>query len=123
MCNTCCFGSQTILPQHVTYSRMNVCFEVAGFASNTKVSFQCLTLESSCNATTLKMLCFNIAFIFIHLMSNQNSWIPVSEHWDDILLVYNIRIVVCMMRWSITLLLWVPMSSYGIMPFLVRYSC
>ncbi|RDD35609.1 Wolbachia palindromic element domain protein [Wolbachia endosymbiont of Cylisticus convexus] len=123
MCNTCCFGSQTILPQHVTYSRMNVCFEgsaLAGFASNTK---QCLTLESTCNATTLKMLCFNIAFIFTHLISNQNSWIPVSGHWDDILLVYNIHIVVCMIRWSITLLFWVSMSSYGIMSFLVRYSC
>ncbi len=117
MCNTCC---QTILPQHTTYSCMSVCFEVADFSSNTK---QCLTLESSCNATTLKMLCFNIAFIFTHLMSDQNSWIPVSEHWDDILLVYNIRIVVCMIRWSIILLFWVPMSSDGIMSFLVLYSC
>lgn len=117
MCNTCC---QTILPQHTTYNCMSVCFEVADFASNTK---QCLRLESSCNATTLKILCFNIAFIFTYLMSNQNSWILVSRHWDDILLVYNIRIVVCMIRWSIILLFWIPMLSYGIMSFLVLYSC
>ncbi|XHD31865.1 WPE palindromic element domain-containing protein [Wolbachia endosymbiont of Anurida maritima] len=56
-------------------------------------------------------------------MSNQNSWIPVSGHWDDILLVYNIRTVVYMTRGSITLLFWIPMSSYEMMYFLVRYSC
>ncbi|QUI60773.1 hypothetical protein JKF54_02330 [Wolbachia endosymbiont of Spodoptera picta] len=56
-------------------------------------------------------------------MSNQNSWIPMLEHWDDIFLVYNIRIVVCMIRCSIILLFWVPMSSDGIMSFLVLYSC
>lgn len=116
MCNT-------LSSQHATHSCMNICLEgsalniIAGFTSNTK---QCLTLV---NATTLKMLCFNIAFIFTHLMSNQNSWIPVLEHWDDIVLVYNIRTVVYMTRGSITLLFWIPMSSYEMMYFLVRYSC
>ncbi len=118
--------------QHATHSCMNICLEgsalniIAGFTSNTKVSFQCLTLESSLNATTLKLLCFNIGlatFIFTNLMSNQNSWIPVSGHWDDILLVYNIRTVVYMTRGSITLLFWIPMSSYEMMYFLVCHSC
>ncbi len=105
--------------QHTTHSCMNICLEgsalnvIADFASNTKVSFQCLTLESSLNATTLKPLCFNIrlaTFIFTNLMSNQNSWIPVSRDWDDILLVYNIRTVVYMTQGSITLLFWIPVG-------------
>ncbi|WP_419247015.1 hypothetical protein ACJZL1_03880 [Wolbachia endosymbiont of Rhagoletis indifferens] len=33
-----------------------------------------------------------------NLVPNQNSWIPVSGHWDDILLVgsnCNVRTVMC----------------------------
>ncbi|WP_454897130.1 WPE palindromic element domain-containing protein [Wolbachia pipientis] len=111
---------------------MNICLEgsalnvIADFASNTKVSFQCLTLESSLNATTLKPLCFNIrlaTFIFTNLMSNQNSWIPVPRHWDDILLVYNIRTVVYMTQGSITLLFWIPVSATCMTPLLMCHSC
>ncbi len=118
--------------QHTTHSCMNICLEgsalnvIADFASNTKVSFQCLTLEPSLNATTLKPLCFNIrlaTFIFTNLMSNQNSWIPVPRHWDDILLVYNIRTVVYMTQGSITLLFWIPVSAICMTPLLMCHSC
>ncbi|WOE62481.1 hypothetical protein R0F62_04945 [Wolbachia endosymbiont of Drosophila aff. chauvacae BK-2020] len=39
-------------------------------------------------AVPLKTLYFNVGlatFILTNLISNQNSWIPVSGHWDDIL--------------------------------------
>ncbi|WP_447933233.1 WPE palindromic element domain-containing protein [Wolbachia endosymbiont of Dactylopius coccus] len=29
-----------------------------------------------------------------NLVPNQNSWIPVSGHWDDTLLIDNVRTVV-----------------------------
>ncbi|WP_374698830.1 hypothetical protein [Wolbachia endosymbiont (group B) of Limnophora tigrina] len=70
-------------------SKNNVLNIIAGFASNAKVSFQCLTLESSLRAIPLKMLCFNIrlaTFTLTNSVSDQNYWIPVSGHWDDILL-------------------------------------
>ncbi|MCE4149074.1 WPE palindromic element domain-containing protein [Wolbachia endosymbiont of Rhagoletis cingulata] len=56
-------------------------------------------------------------------MSNQNSWIPVPRHWDDILLVYNIRTVVYMTQGSITLLFWIPVSAICMTPLLMCHSC
>jgi hypothetical protein len=38
-------------------------------------------------------LCFNIRLItsiLTNLVFNQNSWIPVPEHWDDTLLVKRV---------------------------------
>ncbi|MFP3036448.1 MAG: WPE palindromic element domain-containing protein [Wolbachia sp.] len=32
--------------------------------------------------------------MLVCLLTSKLSWIPVSEHWDDILLVENVRTVV-----------------------------
>ncbi|WP_167347031.1 MULTISPECIES: hypothetical protein [unclassified Wolbachia] len=65
---------------------------LAVFASNTKVSSQCLTLGSSFSYNLVKNVCFSIRQLFLclsaqcaHLQSN--FWIPVSGHWNDTLLV------------------------------------
>ncbi|WCR58818.1 MAG: hypothetical protein PG978_000232 [Wolbachia endosymbiont of Ctenocephalides felis wCfeF] len=86
----------------------------ASAASDTRMSSQCLTLGSS--KLCLQMgfinirflvsfhvvpiwnpekltLCFNIRLItsiLTNLVFNQNSWTPVSEHWDDTLLVKGV---------------------------------
>ncbi|NUX01613.1 hypothetical protein GO685_03900 [Wolbachia endosymbiont of Madathamugadia hiepei] len=48
-----------------TCSKNSVLNVIADFSSNTKGSFQCLTLESSPHVITLKTLCLNIKQLFL----------------------------------------------------------